>query len=65
METIEWRDFEKVELLASTIVEVEDFPEAKKRAYKLKIDLGPQIGIKTRLAPYIALKTRLAPLHHA
>ncbi|MBI5273773.1 MAG: tRNA-binding protein, partial [Chlamydiales bacterium] len=46
METIEWKDFEKVELIVGTIIEVEDFPEAKKPAYKLKIDLGSTIGIK-------------------
>jgi len=46
METIEWKDFEKVHLIAGTIIEVEDFPEARKPAYKLKIDLGPKIGVK-------------------
>ncbi len=45
MNTIEWSDFEKVHLLAGTITEVEEFPEARKPAYKLKIDLGP-LGIK-------------------
>jgi tRNA-binding protein len=46
MNTIEWDEFEKVELLVGTIVEVEDFPEARKPAYKLTIDLGPKIGLK-------------------
>ncbi|MDX5345968.1 MAG: tRNA-binding protein [Hymenobacteraceae bacterium] len=43
--TITWQDFEKVELRAGTITAVFDFPEARKPAYKLEIDLGPA-GIK-------------------
>lgn len=46
METIEWSDFEKVSLVVGTILEVESFPEARKPAYKLTLDLGPKIGIK-------------------
>ena len=45
METITWRDFEKVELRAGTILEVADFPEARKPAYKVKVDFG-ELGIK-------------------
>jgi tRNA-binding protein len=37
MEIINWSDFEKIDLRAGTVVEVEDFPEARKPAYKLKI----------------------------
>jgi tRNA-binding protein len=42
--TIEWKDFEAVELRVGTIVEVLDFPEAKKPAYRLTVDFGPTIG---------------------
>ncbi len=41
---IEWSDFEKVKILAGTILEVEEFPEARKPAFKLKIDFG-ELGI--------------------
>lgn len=41
METITWNDFEKVQLCAGTILEATDFPEARKPAYKLKVDFGP------------------------
>lgn len=42
---ISWTDFEKVEMRVGTIVEVNDFPEARKPAYQVKIDFGPEIGI--------------------
>ena len=42
---ITWDDFEKVELHIGTVISAENFPEAKKPAYKLKIDFG-EFGIK-------------------
>jgi tRNA-binding protein len=44
--TIDWSDFQKVELRVGTIVEVLDFPEARKPAWRLRVDFGPEIGIK-------------------
>ena len=46
MNNISWDEFKKVEIRIGTIIEVNDFPEAKKNAYQLKVDLGEKIGIK-------------------
>ncbi|HLW55313.1 MAG TPA: tRNA-binding protein [Candidatus Angelobacter sp.] len=54
MEQITWQDFERVELRAGTIVEVEDFPEARKPAYKLKVDFG-ELGVRKSSAQIKAL----------
>lgn len=44
--TISYSEFERVDIRVGTIVDAQDFPEARKPAYKLTIDFGPQIGIK-------------------
>lgn len=44
--TISWQDFEKIDLRAGTIVDVQDFPKARKPAYKIWVDLGKEIGVK-------------------
>lgn len=46
MNTIEWNDFQKVELRVGTIIAVEDFPEARKPAFKLQVDFGAAVGIR-------------------
>ena len=57
MEQISWQDFEKVELRAGTIIDVEDFPEACKPAYKLTIDFG-ELGIRRSSAQIKSLYTK-------
>lgn len=43
---LSWEEFEKVEMRIGTILEVNDFPEARKPAYQLTIDFGSEIGVK-------------------
>lgn len=54
---ISWGDFEKVELRAGTILTVEDFPQARKAAYKFTVDFGP-LGIKHSSAQVTKLYTK-------
>jgi tRNA-binding protein len=54
MEEINWNDFEKVELRAGTILEVLDYPEARKPAYKVKVDFG-EFGVRISSAQITAL----------
>ena len=55
---ISWTDFEKVDLRAGTVVEVEDFPEARRPSYKLWIDFGDPIGVKKTSAQITKLYTK-------
>ncbi len=58
MKEITWEEFELVELRAGKIVAVEDFPEARKPAYKIQADFGPEIGIKKSSARVADLYTK-------
>ncbi len=58
METITYPDFEKVALRVGKVIAVEDFPEARKPAYKLTIDFGSDIGTKRSSAQVTHLYTK-------
>lgn len=44
--TISFEDFEKVDIRVGRIIDVETFPEARKPAFKLKVDFGDELGVK-------------------
>lgn len=58
MEQIQWDDFERVELRAGTIIDVQDFPEARRPAWKLTLDFGELIGVRRSSAQITDLYTR-------
>ncbi len=55
--TIPFADFDKVEVRAGTITAAEPFPEARKPAFKLTIDFGPDLGTRRSSAQITALYT--------
>jgi tRNA-binding protein len=55
---ITWAQFEAVEMRAGTIVSVEEFPEARKPAYRITVDFGPEIGVRTTSAQVKTIYTR-------
>lgn len=57
MHTITWEDFEKIEMRVGTILEVNDFPNARKPAYQLTLDFG-EFGIKKSSAQIVKLYSK-------
>jgi tRNA-binding protein len=55
---ISYDDFVKVDIRVGTVLEVEDYPEARRPAFKLTIDFGPEIGVKRSSAQLPALYKR-------
>ncbi|MBI2355959.1 MAG: tRNA-binding protein [Candidatus Doudnabacteria bacterium] len=56
--TISYDDFEKVDVRLGKIIDVQDFPEARKPAFKLKIDFGPELGIKASSVQAVGAHTK-------
>lgn len=58
MTVIDWGDFEQVELRVGTVVLAEEFPEARKPAWKLTVDFGQEFGTRRSSAQITDLYTR-------
>ncbi len=50
MSTIEYDEFAKVDIRVGTIVEADEFPRARKPLYRLRIDFGPEVGVRQSAA---------------
>lgn len=57
-ETISWDDFAKIDIRTGTIVQVLDFPQARKPAFQVHIDFGETIGVKKTSAQITKLYTK-------
>ncbi len=58
MQTIDYEDFEKIDIRVGTITQVADFEKARKPSYKIWIDLGPELGIKKSSAQVTTFYTK-------
>jgi len=55
---IQYEDFEKVDIRVGKIIEIEEYPEARKPSYKLQIDFGLEIGIKKSVGQFAVNYTK-------
>ena len=65
MDQIDYADFAKVDIRVGRVLQAEEFPQAKKPAYKLKIDFGAEIGVKNssaQITKYYDLKDLVGKL---